>query len=108
MNLDNAPTTEELSQLLAPCNDSAGHHVLWVSRAGEVNVSCVSPDLPSGSFDQTHPDMQLRYETFQRGNEYVGPDAAGDEEWISELFNSLLNEWTLAKGKHAIRHVRLW
>jgi hypothetical protein len=108
MNLNNAPTKEDLRQLLAPCNDSAGHHILWVSKAGDVRLSRVAPDLPPVGFEQTHPDLQFRYETFQRGNEYVGPDAAGDDEWVSELFSSLLKEWTQAKGKGEIRYVRLW
>jgi hypothetical protein len=43
--------------------------------------------------------MQMRYETFLAGNEYVGPEAADDDEWVAELFDSLLREWPRAKGK---------
>lgn len=108
MNLDNAPTKEELRQLLAPCNDRAGNHILWVNKAGDVHLARVAPDSPALGFEQTHPDLQLRYETFERGNEYVGPAAAGDDAWVSELFDSLLKEWTQARGKREPGYVRLW
>ena len=35
----------------------------------------------------------MRFETFLAGNEYVGPEAADDSEWISELFDRLVTEW---------------
>jgi hypothetical protein len=49
--------------------------------------------------------MQLRCETFLAGNEYVGPDAAEDDEWIFTLFESLRKEWSQAKGKPAVAYI---
>ena len=49
--------------------------------------------------------MQMRYETFLAGNEYVGPEAAADDEWIRELFESLLKEWPKAKGRSEVAHL---
>ena len=43
--------------------------------------------------------MQIRFETFLAGNEYVGPEAAQDDEWIAELLDRLLQEWSRAKGR---------
>lgn len=108
MNLNAPPTKEQLRQLLAPCNDLAGNHVLWVNNAGDVQLTRVAPDLPYVGFEQTHPDMLLRYETFQRGNEYVGPNAAADDEWVSELLESLRREWQKAKEKGRVEYIRLW
>jgi hypothetical protein len=107
MNLDNSPTEEQLRQLLAQCNDRASHHVLWVEKNGEVHVSAVS-ELSPGGFQQAQPGMQLRYETFEKGNEYVGVLAATDQEWVSQLFESLVKEWTRAKGKAKPEYVELF
>lgn len=39
MNLNNNPTANELSELIAACDDNAGHHVLWVSKSGDVAIT---------------------------------------------------------------------
>lgn len=107
MNLNNTPTEEQLRQLLAGCNDRAGHHVLWVEKNGEVHIS-MSPAKPSlAGFQQSHPDMKLRYETFEKGNEYVGVPAAADEAWVTHLFASLVREWPKAKVSAEPAYVEL-
>lgn len=105
MNLNHNPTIEELRELVRRCDDSAGHHVLWVRKSGDVEISVIPDDLTPIGFQQARPDMQLRMETFQVGNEYVGPAAADDEGWISELFDSLLGEWATAKGAREVAYV---
>ncbi len=42
--------------------------------------------------------MQMRYETFQRGNSYVGIEAAEDDRFMNEILRALLKYWV---GKHA-------
>lgn len=105
MNMDNDPTVEQLRALIRFCNDSAGNHILWIARNGEVKISRVPRELSPERFQQTTPEMQLRYETFEAGNEYVGPEAADDEAWVSELFDTLLRDWPGAKGKPEIEYV---
>jgi hypothetical protein len=46
--------------------------------------------------------MQIRFETFQAGNEYVRPEAADDDEWVAELFDGLIKKWHEAKGKSEV------
>jgi hypothetical protein len=92
MNLDDSPTKEQLRELLAECNDRAGDHLLWVDKTGDVRISIVPP-RPKAD------EMQLQYENFEKGNEYVGASAAADDQWVSQLFESLLKEWPKAKGK---------
>ena len=105
MNLNTNPTVEELRELLKRCDDSAGHHVLWVSRAGDVELSHIPKTAPpNGQLNGQH-DMQMCFETFQAGNEYVGPDAADDKEWLAELFDNLVKEWPNAKGKAGVAHI---
>jgi hypothetical protein len=99
MNLNNNPTLDQLRGLLERCDDSAGSHVLWVKNTGEVQLSLLAPDQSSVAFQQAHPDAQIRVETFLAGNEYVGSDAAADQEWVSELFERLVTEWSRVKGR---------
>jgi hypothetical protein len=105
MNLDTNPTAEQLRELVRQCDDSAGHHVLWVRKTGDVELSLIPESETPAESRQAHPDMQLRLETFQAGNEYVGPEAADDEEWIAELFERLRNEWRQAKEKTGVAHM---
>jgi hypothetical protein len=64
------------------------------------------PGNPSSAeFQRDHPEMQMRCETFLAGNEYVGPEAAEDQEWISELFDRLVREWREVKGKADVAYV---
>lgn len=105
MNLENNPTVEELRDLLRKCEDQAGHHVLWVAKNGDVHVSRVPKDNTHMGLPEAEPEMQLRYETFEAGNEYVGPEAADDESWVKELFEALVKEWPKAKGKLTVEYV---
>lgn len=105
MNLDNNPTVEQLRALLAECDDQAGHHVLWVAKNGDVHLSRVPKDKTPVGFQESESEMQLRYETFQAGNEYVGLEAAEDEAWVRQLFDALVKEWPKAKGRQAVEYV---
>ena len=99
MNMNNNPTTEQLRELIRGCNDSIGHHILWVTKTGDVLISRLPKELTPAGFQQVQPDMQLRYETFEMGNEYVGPEAADDDSWVLELFDSLTEKWPVARGE---------
>jgi hypothetical protein len=105
MNLNNNPTPEQLRTLIRQGDDSAGHHVLWVKRTGEVELSRLPKDGSPVAFEKEHPDMQLRSEAFLAGNEYVGPDAADDDQWVHDLFDNLLKQWPQAKGKPEVAHI---
>ena len=105
MNLNTNPTPDQLRELLRRCDDTSGHHVLWVKENGDVVLSRLPGKRPVESFDHDHPEMRMRFETFLAGNEYVGPEAAQDDEWVSELFERLLREWTKARGKPEVAYV---
>lgn len=105
MNLDNNPTVDQLRDMVRKCDDSAGHHALWVHKNGDVEISRVPTKEDPPSFEEAHPDTQLRFETFEAGNEYVGPDAADDNAWMSELFERLTSQWNVAKGKTGVEYV---
>jgi hypothetical protein len=98
LNLNANPSVEQLRNLLARCDDRAGHHVLRVTRVGEVELTRLPRTYPPPEVPNP-PDVQLYYETFPAGKEYVGPEAAADEEWLSDLFASLEKEWRERRGK---------
>ena len=105
MNMNQNPTVEELRELIRACDDLAGHHVLWVAKNGDVHVSRVPKDKTPVGFEEAQLDMQLRCETFEAGNEYVGPEAAQDDDWIEQLFDALTKEWPKAKSKPEVEYI---
>lgn len=98
MNLNKNPTIEQLRQLIKQGDDSTGHHVLWVKQTGDVELSSIPVNRSALAFERDHPDMKLRFEPFLAGNEYVGPEAAGDADWMAELFEALVREWQKARA----------
>jgi hypothetical protein len=105
VNLNNHPTPEELRDLIRGHDDLAGHHVLWVRKNGEVVVSLIPRDQTPVGFQAPPPDMQMQFEPFLAGNEYVGPEAAADEEWVNDLFDRLREEWSRTQGKPEVAYV---
>ncbi len=109
MNLDMNPTTEQLRELLAACNDRAGNHLLWVKKTGEVEITRLPRKEDPANFESAHPEMQVRYALFLVAHEYVGEDAAKDDDWVQELFGALMRDWQAAKGKSEVAFAgELW
>ena len=109
MNLDSNPTMDELRDLLRPLDDRAAHHVLWVDRGGEVHVTPMGRTWPAPK--QPGPDVLdnalVYFEPFWAGNEFVGPDAADDDEWITNAFDWLVREWNGVKGSGKPAYIRV-
>lgn len=101
MNLSNKPTHQELSDILAACDDNAGHHVLWVSKSGDVQIETLINQSPIG-FEESTPSLAMRYETFDRGNDYVGEAASKDEAHVTKLYDELVNNWLKYDGNSLI------
>lgn len=97
MNLNANPTEQELSKLIAACDDKAGHHILWVSKSGDVVITQLNNESPIG-FQNNTPSMAMRYETFQQGNDYVGKNAAKSQSHVSMLLRDLITEWKTYTG----------
>jgi len=106
MNLNQNPTKEQLKALFSSCDDTIGHHVLWVARNGDVALTPLPSELNPVGFDQTNPDLLLRYETFVRG--YVGQQAAEDEKFVDRIFKSLKGEWETVTEKSSQLYVDLF
>ena len=49
-------------------------------------------DTPVG-FEENTRSLMLRYETFAHGNGYVGSPASEDDNFMLDIYNSLVREW---------------
>jgi hypothetical protein len=107
MNLNENPAQQQLRDLLAGHDDTAGHHVLWVDSNGEVNITTLPRGWPPVEFQPASAEVKLRYETFLAGNGYVGPEAAEDKEWVGELFDRLSKEWSKAKERSELQLITI-
>lgn len=74
MNLNIAPTLDDLRNLFAQAKDNEGHHILWVDKDGEVHLSILD-GLSPACFEQQTPSMKMRYETLTTGYDNVGEKA---------------------------------
>ncbi|MBY0457269.1 MAG: hypothetical protein K2V38_08030 [Gemmataceae bacterium] len=107
MNLNNAPTPDQLRELLVAGDDRNGRHVLWVDRAGEVRLSPLQ-DEDAGGFDRHHPDVQMWLREFDPGEAFVGPRAAADQGWVEDLFFALTRNWPKASARSESLAVEDW
>lgn len=105
MNLNSSPTKSQLEALIAACDDSAGHHVVWVDNTGNVHIDVVPQGLTPIGFEQSKPRMIMRYETFSCGTDYVGPSAAKDSKHVAEIFESLVSEWPVAQTRSKVTYL---
>lgn len=94
MNLKEQATKEELRNLIASRDDKVGHHMLWVSVDGDVFLDLIPGDLtPSGFHESKKDQLQFRLETLQVDNDYVGAEAAKDNEWVDRVYEALVGNW---------------
>ncbi len=94
LNLKKGFSKRGLKQLLSSVDDTEGHHIMWVDYAGNVYLTLLPEELtPAGWEEQMGDKVKFRYETFNRGNGYVGYDAAKNEEHIQDLYDELINDW---------------
>jgi hypothetical protein len=100
MNMKDTPTAVQLTELLGNADDQAGHHILWVSKGGQVNLDQLPSDLTPGGWAEQNRDLQFRFETYQLGNDYVGKAAATDPAYVDKLLRQMLRHWELGTVGH--------
>src|SRR5262245_2111273 len=95
MNIDSPECTGGmLASLIRACDDEAGSHILWIDKFGDVHMSLLPAHLgPIGWAEQMGDVVALRYETFHKGNQYVGPIEASDGDYMSRLLDELKQGW---------------
>ena len=105
MNLNSSPSVDQLRALFASADDDEGNHVLWVSQSADVFLSAIPYSLTPVGFERSQASMRMRYETFDRGNDYVGASAAADEKFMTRLFASLVAEWATCGTSVHVKYV---
>lgn len=105
MNMKRNPTKEQLRLLLRRCDDQSADHVIWISSDGGVHISPLSQEYTLSEWDRAMARAySVRMDSvFAQGGEYVGPSAADDPDWVSELYAWLLEAWTNAQAEDAPR-----
>ena len=101
MDISKATSVHELRVLVAACDDTAGHHCVWVDRDGIVHIDAIREDLGPVEFEASHP-MAVRFPTYEQGGGYVGPAAADDDVHIAYIYKELLRGWANRKTGHVI------
>jgi hypothetical protein len=102
MNLNDNPTKEQLRELLSGTNDLSGHHILWVDKAGVVRLTWLPKRWPPVEPLEDLPGLQMRVQTFEAGKGYVGEEAANDEDWVTELLDMLMTQWSASREKPGV------
>jgi hypothetical protein len=84
-------TVDDLRKLLRGANDEAGHHVLWVTFSGEVQLT----RIPHNNIQTIDAESELafRFPSFPVRTGQVGLQASEDEEWVSWLHRALRASW---------------
>jgi hypothetical protein len=98
MNMNNSPTKDELKELIRACDDTAGSHILWVNKNGEVQISLLINETPASWVKRLEKSIRFRYESYQANNDYVGENAANDDDYVSAVFNELLKDWEISES----------
>lgn len=94
MNLSENATLDQLRDLVSHCDADHENHSLWVDQQGEVHITAIPQDLTPALWATQHKDLiRFRFETFQAGEGYLGPEAASNDNWMNRLFNSLIRLW---------------
>lgn len=78
-------TRDNVAKLLASVVDDR-HWQLRVKKSG---IAYMSQVVASDDID----DLAFRFETWCRGNSYVGEAAAGDDRWVGHVFAELSKNW---------------
>jgi hypothetical protein len=98
MNMNNSPTKDELQALIRSCDDTAGSHILWVNKSGEVQIALLTDETPASWVRKNEKNILFRYESYGRNNDYVGENAAKDEDYVLSIFNTLVADWETSQS----------
>lgn len=94
MNMNDSPTADQLRTLIAPMDDQAGHHIVWIDKSGVVHVDTLDVETGPIAIEKKHRgDMLVRYPTLDQRNGCVGSKAAMDDKWIAQLLRELVQGW---------------
>ena len=79
-------TLEEFQKLIASADDSRDNQIR-ITKDGRIYIS----EGVVGA--ENIEDLHSRYETYDAGNDYVGPNAAQDEAYVKRLYEEVKRDW---------------
>lgn len=82
-------TLEEFRKLIASADDSRDNQIR-IKKDGTIYISQVVGAV-------NIEDLHSRYETYDAGNDYVGPNAAQDEAYVKRLYDEIKRNWDLGR-----------
>lgn len=94
INLNNPSelTVENIKRLLESEDDSKPVQI----RVTKNGLLYLSHDVGSENIE----NLAFRLETFFAGNEYVGPTAGADEDWVQTVFTVINENWPNPKASY--------
>lgn len=94
INLQEGLEEDDIVDLLRSKHDAAGHHMLWVSKKGDLWLETIPDSMSPAQYEKSRSqDMQFRFETFQAGNGYVGEEASKDRGLVRRLHTAVTTHW---------------
>lgn len=88
----NAPFSRQDVEDAVRFGDDSQDNSVVVTLTGKIKVVTLDEA-------QRHPEKYaVRHETFDAGNDYIGPDASNHKKHIDSIYENLLNGW--AKHLH--------
>lgn len=78
-------TLENVREFIRAGDDSTHTQI----RVTEDGIAYLSKTVGSEGVE----GLQFYLETYDPGNGYVGEEAANDDEWVKEVFDTLRNSW---------------
>lgn len=90
MNLNESPSKEQLIEIMSKCDDRAGNHQVLVYKDGRVDIIL----QPVGGDKKTfYRDAKFYLETFGRGNNHTGVEAAKNQYLVDRIFKAIVDNW---------------
>lgn len=89
----NANFTEaHVAALIASGDDSTSTQL----RVSDIGTVYLSKSVGNSNLQ----GVRVAFETFGAGNDYVGPQAAADAEWVGRIFRALKENWPSEEFVH--------
>lgn len=89
-------TLENLRKVIASKDDSADRQL----RITTDGIAYLSDDVAAENLD----GLLFRFETWNKGNDYVGPAAAADDNHVLGVFAAMVENWPKPKCRHLDRY----
>lgn len=92
-NLREKTCVGDVQAILGLCDDDGSDHFIWVDNDGNVFMEEIQIVNYPSWYAKNKSKMLFRFETWNRGNGYVGQEAMCDDDWCNRILNALRENW---------------